>query len=128
MNTEGGAITKKDQVRIQKDPAVEMPASEDTLLKSNRFERETHGMQDTISVMPWSEETPHGLPVDLNYQANHTPFDAIPPLFVGEDQILKDLLRLTAVAGISNHDPAVQQVVFQSLQPYPELAQAYLMS
>ena len=76
----------------------------------------------------WGQETPHGLPVDLHYQANHTPWDAIPPLFVGEDQILKDLIRMTVGSGIGAHHPAVAQVVFQSLQPYPELADAYLQS
>ena len=83
---------------------------------------------DRVALMPWSSETPHGLPVDMSYQSNHTPFDSIPPLFVGEEQILKDLIRLTAASSVTNHDPAVQQVVFQSLEPYPELAQAYLTS
>ena len=76
----------------------------------------------------WSHETPHGLPEDLHYQVEHTAWDTIPPLFLGEEQILRDLIRMTLVGGIANHHPAVAQVVFQSLQPYPELAHAYLQS
>ena len=81
------------------------------------------------SAALWSLETPHGLPNDLNYQADHTAWDTIPPLFVGEDQILRDLIRMTSAGGgIGSHHPAVAQVVFQSLQPYPELVNAYLQS
>ena len=76
----------------------------------------------------WQEPQEYGIPTDLSYQASYVPFDSIPPLHVSEDQILRDVVRHTQTPGIRNHHPAVAQVVFQSLEEYPELRHAYLQS
>ena len=76
----------------------------------------------------WTEPSPSGISMDLSYQANYVPFDSIPPLYVSEDEILKDVIRHTQKPGIKNHHPAVAQVVFQSLEEFPELRHAYLNS
>ena len=76
----------------------------------------------------WQHPTPFGIPTDLSYQPWYVPFDSIPALTVSEDQILRDVVSHTAEPGISNHHPAVAQVVVQSLEEYPELRNAYLQS
>ena len=113
---------------MMEEPAVSMPDPMNLPIAPMARDEIPHEFGSRTSFATWSQETPHGMPDDLHYQANHTAWDTIPPLYVGEDQILKDLIRMTASGGIGEHHPAVAQVVFQSLQPYPELAHAYLQS
>ena len=113
--------------KLMEQPVVQMPDPIDRSVQPYRESIPSEYNSEIISA-EWNSVTPHGLPVDMSYQANHTAWDTIPPLFLGEEQILKDLIRMTQETGIENHHPAVAQVVFQSLAPYPELAQAYLNS
>jgi hypothetical protein len=124
---EGGAIREGDRVKLIEEPVVHMP---DPVNRSVQPYPESIPSEYNSRVVSaeWNSVTPHGLPSDMSYQANHTGWDTIPPLFVGEEEILKDLIRMTPETGIENHHPAVAQVVYQSLAPYPELAHAYLNS
>jgi len=126
---EGGAIREGDRVKLMEEPVVPMPEPMDRSVQPLP-DRESIPSEYNSRIISaeWNSANPHGLPVDMSYQANHTAWDTIPPLFLGEEQILKDLIRMTPESGIEKHPPAVAQVVFQSLAPYPELAHAYLNS
>ena len=76
----------------------------------------------------WLDHQYNGMPTDMSHQSHYVPYDSIHPLHMSEDQILKDVIKHTQTPGIKNHHPAVAQVVFQSLEEIPELAQAYLQS
>jgi len=86
---------------------------------------------DVFGIEPhasgWLEPQNYGIPTDISY-ANYVPWDSIQPIYMSEDQILKDVIAHTQVPGIRNHHPAVAQVVFQSLEEIPELSHAYLQS
>ena len=141
----GGAITSRDRRVLNREAPVKFV---DPIVRQEESAKHEH-VDDMLDPMDfedmdesgfpiypelglegregWTEKTPHGIPGDLSY-IDLTPWDAIPPLYMSEEQIMADLKRLTAEKGIRKHHPAVRQVVAQSLKPYPELLNHYMAS